>query len=247
MSLEDFIQEDQSSKEAVPKDLRIVSIGDSLTQGVGDSTDKGGYIPYLEKHLESLPEVKDASFTNYGVRGNRTDQLLQRLEQKEVIDSIKQADIVVMTIGGNDVMKVFKENITKLDVKEFTKQRKSYEERLHQTIQTVRKHNENAGIVLIGLYNPFIKVFKDVQEVESIMKDWNAASELTLKEYDRTKFVMIEDIFLNQEEDLFYTDQFHPNDRGYELMAERVFESINGKPLEQLTNKKITYVNEGSE
>lgn len=247
MSLEDFTNEDQAPKKMVPKDLRVVSIGDSLTQGVGDSTDKGGYVPYLEKHLETLPEVKDASFTNYGVKGNRTDQLLERLQQKEVIHTIKRADMVVITIGGNDVMKVFKENITKLNVKEFTKQRKSYEERLHHTIQTVRQHNKNAGIVLIGLYNPFLKVFEDVQEVESIMKDWNAASELTLQEYERTRFVMIEDIFLNTREDLFYIDQFHPNDRGYELMADRIFESINGKPLEDLTNQKIIFAREGTE
>ena len=28
-------------------------MGDSLTQGVGDSTEHGGYLPYLQKQLET--------------------------------------------------------------------------------------------------------------------------------------------------------------------------------------------------
>src|SRR5690606_38215652 len=45
-------------KEEIPVDFfpqvyKIVAIGDSLTQGVGDSTKRGGYIPYLQEYLEA--------------------------------------------------------------------------------------------------------------------------------------------------------------------------------------------------
>ncbi|WP_225435132.1 DUF459 domain-containing protein [Bacillus aerolatus] len=233
-------------KEVIPKDLNVVSIGDSLTQGVGDSSGSGGYIPYLEQQLEQLNAVKSARFENFGVKGNRTDQLLERLGQQEVKQSLQQADLVIITIGGNDIMKVFKDNFAQLSVKEFDRQRESYAMRLHEIIQTVRKQNKDAGIVLVGLYNPFMKVFADVEEVEVIMKDWNAASESAVGQYTQTCFVAVEDLFRNTKENLFYKDQFHPNDRGYELMANRIFETIKGEKLEELTNKKIIYVNEES-
>ena len=233
--------------EVIPKNLSVVSIGDSLTQGVGDSTESGGYIPYLQQRLEQLAEVKKARFVNYGVKGNRTDQLLKRLNQQEVKHSLKKADLVIITIGGNDVMKVFKDNFTQLNVTEFNRQRGSYEKRLDEIIQAVRKQNRDAGIVLIGLYNPFIRVLADVKEVEAIIEDWNQASKEVVEQYDQTCFVAVEDLFKNTKEDLLYNDQFHPNDKGYELIANRIFETINGQKLEELTNKKIIYANEERE
>lgn len=233
--------------EVIPKNLDVVSIGDSLTQGVGDSTESGGYIPYLQRQLEQLAEVKKAHFVNYGIKGNRTDQLLERLNQQEVKHSLKKADLVIITIGGNDIMKVFRDNLTQLNVKEFDRQRGSYEKRLDKIIQTVRKQNRDAGIVLIGLYNPFTKVLGDVKEVSVIVNDWNEASKHTVEQYDQTCFVTVEDLFENTKENLLYNDQFHPNDKGYELIANRIFKTINGQKLEELTNKKIIYANEESE
>ncbi|WP_259455781.1 SGNH/GDSL hydrolase family protein [Bacillus sp. PK3_68] len=226
--------------EVIPKNLDVVSIGDSLTEGVGDSTESGGYIPYLQRQLEQLAEVKKARFVNYGVKGNRTDQLLKRLNQQEVRQSLKKADLVIITIGGNDIMKVFKDNLTQLSVKAFDKQRGSYEERLDKVIQTVRKENRDAGIVLVGLYNPFMKVLSDVKEVSAIIDDWNEASKHVVEQYDQTCFVTVEDLFENTEENLLYNDQFHPNDKGYEQIANRIFETIDGQKLEELTNKKLS-------
>ncbi len=228
----------------IPKELSVVSVGDSLTEGIGDSTKTGGYIPYLQDHLVQLEEVKDATFTNYGVKGNRTDQLLERLDEQQVKDSIKQADFVIITIGGNDIMKVFKENFGQLKVKQFEQGRKDYEKRLNEIIVKVRESNQEAGIVLVGLYNPFMEVFHNVEEVEEILQNWNETSKQTVEKYDQTTFVSVEDLFKDQKEDIFYVDQFHPNDRGYELMANRIFETINGKELEELTNQKIMYVKE---
>ncbi|WP_338749479.1 SGNH/GDSL hydrolase family protein [Bacillus sp. FJAT-52991] len=230
--------------EVVPKDLRVVSVGDSLTEGIGDSTKTGGYIPYLQDNLVQLEEVKSATFTNYGVKGNRTDQLLERLDEQKVKESIKKADFVIITIGGNDIMKVFKENFGELKVKQFEQERKDYEKRLNDIIVKVRQSNQEAGIVLVGLYNPFMEMLDDVEEVEEILQDWNETSKQTIEKYDRTTFVPVEDLFTNSKEDLFYDDQFHPNDRGYELIGERIFDTIKGEELEELTNQKIMYVKE---
>ena len=72
----------------VPQDFSIVSVGDSLTQGVGDSTGQGGYVPYLKKLLEDSSGINQANFTNYAVRGNRSDQLFKKIKTKEVQSSI---------------------------------------------------------------------------------------------------------------------------------------------------------------
>ncbi|WP_173106497.1 SGNH/GDSL hydrolase family protein [Bacillus sp. KH172YL63] len=224
----------------IPKNLKVVSLGDSLTQGVGDSTKKGGYVPYLEKQLETLDGVKDAQFHNYGVKGNRTDQLLKKLKKDEVKASIQDSDLVLITIGGNDVMKIFRENLSHLKLDVFQQEKRQYQLRLQEIIETVRGYNPDAGIVLLGLYNPFNTWFSDIEEVNQVIHNWNEASEEVLSGYDKTLFVKIEDLFIDTGDTLLYDDYFHPNDEGYKLIADRMFTDLaNGETLATLTDTPI--------
>ncbi len=224
----------------IPKNLKVVSIGDSLTQGVGDSTKKGGYVPYLENQLETLNGVNDAQFHNYGVRGNRTDQLLKKLKKDNVKASIQDSDLVMITIGGNDVMKIFRENLSHLKLDVFQEEKRQYQLRLQEIIETVRSYNPDAGIVLLGLYNPFNTWFSDIEEVNQVIHNWNEASQEILSGYDKTLFVKIEDLFIDTGDTLLFDDYFHPNDEGYKLIADRMFTDLaNGETLATLTDTTI--------
>lgn len=230
----------------IPKTYNIVSIGDSLTQGVGDSTKRGGYLPYLEELLEREKGVKEATFTNFGVSGNRTSQILNRLKTQEIRSSIQEADIVILTAGGNDVMKVVKDNFTTLDLADFEKEITRYEKTLTSIISTIKKENETALIGLVGLYNPFYLYFSDVKEMNLVMDKWNRVSQEVLEKYDNTMFVSIADIFRDSGESLLYSDYFHPNDKGYELMADRIFFVMQDDVLDQTyyAAKKVKEQNE---
>ncbi|OMP65678.1 GDSL family lipase [Domibacillus epiphyticus] len=236
----------QETAAPVPQNVDVVSIGDSLTEGVGDSTNSGGYVPYLEQQLESLDEIDEVSFVNFGKKGNRTDQLLKRLQTEEIQAEIEKADIVMITIGGNDVVKVMKENWSNLTIENFEQEEIGYGERLHAILTEIRNLNDDAGIVLVGIYNPFGKIFVETEEDEEIVRSWNETGEAVAAEFDQTAFVSIENIFTEGSDGLFFEDQFHPNDLGYEQIAERIFDTINGTPLERLTNQKIVFANEGS-
>ncbi|USK58481.1 SGNH/GDSL hydrolase family protein [Peribacillus asahii] len=210
-----------------PDPIQIVSVGDSLTQGVGDSKDNGGYLPYLKKKLEKEPNITAVEMVNYGVRGNRTDQLLKRLDKKEIREHIEQADSIVVTIGGNDIMKVFKQNFTNLEMEQFETAKIGYEDRLKKIFDKIRTYNKSAQIYLVGVYNPYTKIFADLYELDMIIADWNNSGEKIVSKYDSAYFISIEDIFQNTTEDLLYTeDYFHPNDRGYELIATRIYNNM---------------------
>jgi len=210
-----------------PDPIQIVSVGDSLTQGVGDSKDNGGYLPYLKKKLEKEPTITAVEMVNYGVRGNRTDQLLKRLDKKEIREHIEQADSIVVTIGGNDIMKVFKQNFTHLEMEQFENAKIGYEDRLRKIFDKIRTYNKSAQIYLVGVYNPYTKIFADLYELDMIIADWNNSGEKIVSKYDSAYFISIEDIFQNTTEDLLYTeDYFHPNDRGYELIATRIYNNM---------------------
>ena len=230
-------------EDFIPKDITIVSVGDSLTQGVGDSTNRGGYVPYLEALLEEDKGINDATFYNFGIKGNRSDQLLDKLESKKVKAAVKEAEFVIVTIGGNDVMKVVRDHFSNLNLKAFAQQKKVYEKNLKAVLKKVRDLNPNSSIVLVGLYNPFFKWFADVREINEIINDWNQTSQDTLMKYPNTYFVEVADLFNESSENLLFTDYFHPNDKGYELIANRVFETINVEDLEQHSVNQLTAKN----
>ncbi|RFU66463.1 GDSL family lipase [Peribacillus saganii] len=230
---------DLRTKEAIPasffpEPLKVVAIGDSLTEGVGSSKRNGGYLPYLETMLVEETLLHSADISNFGIKGNRTDQLLKRLNTAELKLEIEKSDAVIITIGGNDVMKVVRDNIMNLKMEPFIDARVEYESRLKDIIAKVRSSNPDAEIYLVGLYNPFSRY---LGELDVIMSAWNSSSEAVLSGFENTHFIQIGDVFKNSKEDLLFTeDYFHPNDRGYELIATQIY-----RQMEQYSIKEYAY------
>lgn len=232
------VMKENIASDFIPSSYTIVSIGDSLTQGVGDSTKRGGYVPYLEDKLEEEKSVKDVVIHNYGVSGNRTSQVLNRLKSKEVKGTVKEADIVMITTGGNDIMKVARENFSTLELRDFDQEIMNYKKTLTTLMNTIKKENSDAVVVLIGLYNPFYPYFEDVKELDIVVQKWNDTSKAVLANYDHTLFVDVAKEFKEGGESLLYTDYFHPNDKGYELMADKAFSVLKEEALDILTDQK---------
>ncbi|MGG0736495.1 SGNH/GDSL hydrolase family protein [Niallia taxi] len=230
----------------VSEELNVVAAGDSLTQGVGDSTGTGGYVPYLQKLFQQEQGIGTVTINNYGVKGNRTDQLLKKIKSAEVKQSISDADMVILTIGGNDIMKVVRDHISNLQLDDFTPQMKTFETNLYNVLREIRKDNQQAAIVLVGVYNPFTKWFADVDEMNDIVTEWNRTGENILTLYDNTYFVPIEQIFSDSTENLLYTDYFHPNDKGYKLIADEIYTKVKETAIgEILATKRMNRENRG--
>ena len=125
--IRDFLTEkvDKAVKRYFKNDLKIVAIGDSLTEGVGDEAENGGYVGILENTINQDKELIDIE--NLGKRGNRTDQLIARMQEPEIEASLKEADIILITIGANDIMQIFKENFTDLTLDKFNIGKINYE------------------------------------------------------------------------------------------------------------------------
>ena len=230
-----------------PAEIDVVSLGDSLTQGIGDSSDQGGYIPYLVSYLEQNKGIKKADFTNYGVRGNRTTDLLARLNEPALIEDLQSADAIIITIGGNDIMKVVKDQFTNLTLKDFYVEGNNYKERLKEIFSIIRQHNKQAEIYFVGLYNPFGKWMTSFQELDTIMDNWNRISKSIISDDPNAYFIQIADAFSNTDENLLYQeDYFHPNDRGYEIIASRIYDEMKESTVENINSKQTVQKGENN-
>ncbi|WP_169891141.1 GDSL-type esterase/lipase family protein [Litchfieldia alkalitelluris] len=219
-----MLKKDNIPSYFFPRDLNIVSIGDSLTEGVGDTTNRGGYTSFLEQQLLLEKGIKSVSIFNYGAQGHRTMDVLNRLSNSIPNESIHNSDAVIITIGGNDMMKVVEENFFNLSFDTFQKEQKTYQQRLKLILDKIKNVNSDTHIYVVGLYNPFLLIGDVSNEVNMVITNWNETTRTLLMEYEGTTFVEIEDIFLNNTEVLLSNDEFHPNTRGYELIAGRIAE-----------------------
>lgn len=86
-----------------PASLRIVALGDSLIYGFGDP-EGGGWVERLRRRWMS-PESPSHALYSLGVRGDRVQQVAQRLEGEyrnrgELRHQVP--DIVILSVGLND-------------------------------------------------------------------------------------------------------------------------------------------------
>lgn len=213
---------------------QIVTLGDSLTEGVGDSTNGKGYVGILDRTINK--EDKLATFYNYGRQGIQTKQLLKRLDEKSLTASIEEANIILLTIGANDVMQVVKENFANLTYELFTEKQLSFEQHLQEILTNLQQYNPNADIYLLGIYNPFDEFLSDVKELDHIVDDWDESGQKIVSQFEQATFIPIKDIFSDHEKKLLSDDNFHPNEFGYYQMAERVIQYLldeRGGPYEE--------------
>lgn len=229
-STETPIKEFLSEKLAVAasffftKEINIVTLGDSLTEGIGDETNNSGYVGVLDDTINRDQQL--VHFQNFAKRGSRSEQLLIRLKDKEVTTAIKRADIILITIGANDIMQIFKENITKLTLDKFTKEQNEYEKRLHAIFTSIHALNKECDIYLVGFYNPFHAYFSDVKELELIVDNWNQIGADVTYQYEWAHFIPMKDLFENTTANYLSEDNFHLNHLGYKMMAERILHYV---------------------
>ncbi|MEV5025655.1 SGNH/GDSL hydrolase family protein [Paenibacillus sp. LPE1-1-1.1] len=215
----------EAEEPAIPTSaLKIVALGDSLTRGTGDIEGKG-YVGYVSDRLKEAG--KEISLINLGIKGLTSPQLAEQMKGKEIIRQLGQADVILMTIGGNDL---FLGGQTLSDVSEASIEglEDSYLASLKTIIANIRAVNTEATVYLLGLYNPFSE-FENGELLSDFVRGWNFKAAELLAQDANTVFVPTYDLFQLKINDYLFTDHFHPNEKGYRLMAERVAALIAGE------------------
>jgi len=207
-----------NQKEETKKGLTIVALGDSLTRGTGDESGKG-YVGVLIDEIKEKTK-RQVQLTNLGINGQRSDQLRNQVQETEVGRQIQKADMVLVTIGGNDLFRGG-QGLADFSAEDITAIEKKYLDNLRSIFEQIRKNNHDANVFFIGLYNPFIELDQG-KEMSKVIRHWNYDSAEVSADYPKIVFVPTFDLFELKVNDFLYSDMFHPNQKGYRLIAERV-------------------------
>lgn len=84
-------------------EFKIVALGDSLTKGTGDNTGEG----FVKRTVAGLSAngIKAELLGNMGINGLTTEGLYDKLNEDGVQYALRMANVVFLSIGGNDLFR----------------------------------------------------------------------------------------------------------------------------------------------
>ncbi|HVT44631.1 MAG TPA: GDSL-type esterase/lipase family protein [Thermoanaerobaculia bacterium] len=201
------------------QELRLLILGDSLARGTGDETGMGiGGAVAAELARRG---VKHRTPVNLAINGARTVDLLRQLESSNVRRLIEVSDIVIVSVGGNDLFGDMEgRSVAPADPGAVMD---DVLDRIDRVIASIREANPSVRIFLLGLYNPF-RSLSDGARVTSLVRDWNARLIDRFREDANIEIVQTADLFSHR--DLLSLDRFHPGKEGYAIIGRRIAEGI---------------------
>ncbi|WP_201714087.1 GDSL-type esterase/lipase family protein [Rossellomorea arthrocnemi] len=203
---------------------RVMALGDSLTYGYGDKKE-AGYIGRLEEKVNQEHPKTSYHFQNLGVPGQQSDQLLSQIVKPEVAGDLSEADIYIINIGTNDLIKNNGGDLFPLHHDEIMDAKKDYLDHLDKILNIVGTANKEADIIVLGLYNPYPD--KDSDKIEAYVDDWNKSMMKEANKHDNVKYVSINPLFKGKSKENYFHDSLHPNGKGYELIADQIVKNYD--------------------
>lgn len=205
--------------------IRYVALGDSLTVGTGRSMFSPNFAQRYVIKTERIMR-NEISLDQFARVGATTEDILIMINHPFVKEELDKANIISITAGGNDLIDAVRSYERQKDETVFYEALSKCQDNLSKifySIHEMKQDNNDNGFYIIrlfNLYNPFPKV----EVAEHWISKFNHHIH-TFNGSKNTKVIDMNQAFDNHEEELISRDGIHPNDNGYELMAELLKDS----------------------
>ncbi|MDQ7093422.1 GDSL-type esterase/lipase family protein [Desulfosporosinus sp. PR] len=201
--------------------LQVLILGDSIAKGTGDEKSKG-FAGYLKDDLKSTT-AKELEMDDAGIDGLESKGLLEQLQDSKLEKLITNSDIILVSIGGNDLKSILTLNsLAQEDA--FNTRLDSYLSNLKQVLGIIGKTNPKAEVVFLGLYNPYAKVTDS--EDAGFLSTWNYKTQQMIEGYGKGIFIPTSDLMQYNLDRYIAKDGLHPNSAGYQALSNRISDSI---------------------
>jgi lysophospholipase L1-like esterase len=217
----------QATTPAARTEIRAVAIGDSLARGTGDDSGSG----FVRRAVDLLDKngMRARLINNLGINGLTTVTLLTRLNETGVQYVLKEADVIMLSIGGNDLFaggQALQSGKEPPSVKQLRATLPGASARLQKILDKLHTINPDARILYLGLYNPFSDLPDLRVPGNTVVSEWNEAALRITNRSDQMSVIPTFDLFEQNLAAYLSTDHFHPNGAGYQAIAERIVQGF---------------------
>lgn len=198
-------------------------LGDSIGYGSGIRNSQDACYGKI------VADTNGYEYANHAIPGHTTTNLIARLKEDVVKADVEKADIISISIGGNDFLMsnlygLMFDAMVKEDYSKFDEIAHSFYENFSTIIGMIRELNGEAVILMQTLYNPQSGYLRAPyqQGADRI----NAAIEKFSKENPGEIIIVDVATALNSDMGNFASDAIHPSAKGNEEIAKAVLSEI---------------------
>lgn len=215
--------------------LVFMSIGDSIAKGSGLVNQPQAC------YTRIICDTNNYEYINEGVDGNTSSDVLARVKTAPVQKKIAKADIIDISVGGNDYLrsnpvKLVYRGILLRDDSVFSAITEKYYENLCEIIRIVKEVNPDALIIMQTLYNPAPTWLSPFTEKPAQMLN-DCIYRYLEENPDAFVVADIHGAFAGHPG---YTELIHPNAEGNEVIAKEILELLGELGYESSTELVIT-------
>lgn len=195
-----------------------LALGDSLTAGYGAPPGHG--FADLYRILAAAQLQKPIRLVNKGMNGARAAEVLKRVKSDDNLQQeMKNASIITITAGGNDMLDAARQFLNHRDTKNILRTIRACRRTLQELFHFIQRNKKGATapyqIIIANLYNPFPQ-FKEAEfgvTMFNRMVESFSSSKVCVADIYRS--------FSGMEHHLLSEDLIHPNYIGYQVMAKQ--------------------------
>lgn len=213
-----------STRQVAPGNMDVTAIGDSLAKGTGDDTGRG--FARATSELLQKQGIESKLVNNLGINGLSTSGLLPMLEEDGVKYALRQAGVIVLSIGANDLFAGAEQMTDLPDEQQLLERMKSAKERFAKIVEEICAINPEAQLVYVMLYNPFSDLDEVREQGNQVVKEWNQFASDAISSTGQGVAIPTQDLFTFNAGRYLAEDHFHPNDAGYQAIAERITQAL---------------------
>jgi lysophospholipase L1-like esterase len=215
----DFIPRADATAEAPRATIAPIILGDSLARGAGDAQGLG-ISGRLDAELRQRG-IKARRTYNVAVNGARTNDLLGVLERPNVQQLLRESNVIVVSIGGNDLWG--RNDWRNAGPEQAETTMSDVLGRIDTAVKKIRAANPTAHIFFIGLYNPSLSA-ENGRQLSTLVNRWNTRLQQHFADDPAFTLVATADLFSHR--DRLALDRFHPGGEAYGLIARRIADAL---------------------
>lgn len=211
-------------------------LGDSIAYGSGLNN------PVEACYGKIVADTNGYEYSNRSVPGHTSTALIGVMSREDVIEDIRKADIINISIGGNDfltnnIIDLMFNAMVKKDYSRFDSIAEGFYSNLTTILEIINTHNEDAVVLIQSLYNPQSGHIRPAyqQGADRINEALYRFSENNPGE------IVIVDVASALGDDManFAADEIHPSAKGNEIIAQQVLDTLYGLGLGKSTTPVI--------
>lgn len=207
------------------KEKRLVAIGDSIPYGY--NLIKSNENPPKEAFPSLIGSKTDMEVTNLSIPGLTSGELLNAVKSNEVFrESLKDADYVIMYIGGNDLLRMVKKN-GGLDGLKMEDAAPVIRDLIYNVYSTILEIDEltKGKILVYNIYNPYPAAGDQLDTPLSYINQQYASLIKLLKHFASVSLINAYKAYHDHPEYIIMGD-VHPNAEGQKVLAKLALKHI---------------------